>query len=104
MPDFHFQVLGLAAHGDDVFVQWRMTGTHSGTPWQGIAPTGRAVELDGIDHFVVRAGKVTSNFVVFDQMQFARSVGMMPPDGSTADRALKAAFNAKTRITRRTKH
>ena len=48
-------------------------------------------------------GKVTSNFVVFDQMQFARSVGMMPPDGSAADRVMKAAFNAKTRIARRRK-
>lgn len=103
LPDFHLQVVGLAAQDDDVFVQWRLTGTHSGAPWQGIAPTGRPVALDGIDHFVVRDGKVASNFVVFDQMQFARSAGMMPSDGSRADRALKAAFNAKTRITRRTK-
>lgn len=103
LPDFRIQVVGLAAQGDDVFVQWRLTGTHSGALWQGIAPTGRAVELDGMDHFVLRDGKVTSNFLVFDQMQFARSVGMMPSDGTPADRALKATFNAKTRITRRTK-
>ncbi len=92
----------LAAQDEDAFVQWRMTGTHSGTPWQGIVPTGRTVELDGIDHFVLRDGKVISNFVVFDQMQIARSVGMMPSDGSPADRAMKAAFNTKTRVTRRT--
>lgn len=103
LPDFRIEIVGLAAQGDDVFAQWRLTGTHSGAAWQGIAPTGRPVELDGIDHFVMQDGKVTSNFVVFDQMQFARSVGMMPPDGSTADRALKAAFNAKTRVARRRK-
>jgi predicted ester cyclase len=103
LPDFRIQIVGLAAQGDDVFAQWRMTGTHSGAPWQGIAPTGRAVALDGIDHFVVQDGKVTSNFVVFDQMQFARCVGLMPPDGSTVDRAMKAAFNGKTRIARRRK-
>ncbi len=51
-----------------------------------------------MDHFVVRDGTVASNFVVFDQMQFARQIGMLPADGSAADRAMKAAFNAKTRL------
>ncbi|SRR5579884_2887947 len=101
VPDFHIEIVALAEQGDDVFVQWRITGTHSGTPWQGIAPTGKSLELDGIDHFVIRDGKVESNFVVFDQLQFARQIGMMPPDGSSADRAMKAAFNGKTRLLER---
>lgn len=103
MPDFHIEIVGLAEQGDDVFVQWRITGTHSGSAWQGIAPTGNSVELDGIDHFVIRDGKVESNFVVFDQLQFARQIKMMPADGSTADRAMKTAFNAKTRLLERIK-
>ncbi len=103
MPDFHIEIVGLAEQGDDVFVQWRITGTHSGAAWQGIAPTGKSVELDGIDHFVVRDSKIESNFVVFDQLQFARQIGMMPADGSTADRAMKAAFNGKTRLLERIK-
>lgn len=103
LPDFHIEIVGLAEQGDDVFVHWHITGTHSGAPWQGIAPTGKALALDGIDHFVVRDGKVESNFVVFDQLQFARQIGMMPPDGSAADRGMKAAFNAKTRLLQRLK-
>ena len=103
VPDFHIEIIGLAEQGDDVFVQWRITGTHSGAAWQGIAPTGKSIELDGIDHFVVRGGKVESNFVVFDQLQFARQIGMMPADGSTTDMAMKAAFNAKTRLLERIK-
>ena len=78
-------------------------GPTPGLPGQGIAPTGNPVELDGIDHFVIRDGKVESNFVVFDQLQFARQIGMMPADGSTADRAMNAAFNAKTRLRDRIK-
>ncbi len=101
VPDFHIEIVGLAEQGDDVFVQWRITGTHSAAAWQGIAPTGKSIVLDGIDHFVVREGKVKSNFVVFDQLQFARQIGMMPADGSTADRAMKAAFNGKTRLLQR---
>jgi len=103
MPDFHIEIVGLAEQGEDVFVRWRLTGTHSGTSWLGIAPTGKAVELDGIDHFVVRDGSIASNFVVFDQLQFARAIGMLPHDGSAPDRAMKAAFNAKTRLLARTR-
>jgi hypothetical protein len=41
---------------------------------------------------------MASNFVVFDQMEVGRQLGLLPPDGSPPDRALKAAFNAKTKI------
>ncbi len=97
LPDLHIEILALAEQGEDVFVQWKLTGTHRGR-FAGIEPTGCAIALDGIDHFVVRDGKVVSNFVVFDQMEVARALGLLPPDGSQADRALKAAFNAKTKI------
>ena len=88
----------LAADGDAVFVRWHLTGTHTGTAWAGIEPSGTRVELDGIDHFTVRDGTVVSNFVVFDQMDVGRQLGLLPPDGSGPDRALKAAFNAKNRV------
>ena len=102
LPDFHMRVESLVESGDDVFVHWHLTGTHSGAPFSGIASTGRAVAIDGIDHFVLREdGTVVSNFVVFDQMQFARQIGLLPPDGSAADRAMKAAFNGKTELVRR---
>ena len=55
--------------------------------------------IDGIDHFVFGPeGRLLSNFVVVDQLQYARQVGMMPPDGSAADRAFKRAFNLRTRL------
>jgi|GEM_PF-949785 len=98
LPDFHMEVVAIAEAGEDVFVHWHMTGTHTGAPFEGIDATGRAIAIDGIDHFVMRDGTVATNFVVFDQMQFARQIGMLPPDGSRADRATKAAFNARTRL------
>ena len=102
VPDWHIQIVGLAEQRDDVFVQWHMTGTHSG-PLLGIAPTGKSLAIDGIDHFVVRDDKVVSNFVVVDQLQYARQIGMMPADGSAADRAMKGVFNARTKLARRPK-
>lgn len=97
ISDFHMEVLAIAEEGDDIFVRWRLTGVHDG-PIQGIEPTHKPVEIDGMDHFVIRDGDVVSNFVIFDQMQYARQLGLMPADGSAADRALKGVFNARTKL------
>jgi steroid delta-isomerase-like uncharacterized protein len=98
LPDVQLRVVTIAETGEDVFVHWHMTGTHTGAPFEGIDPTGRALAVDGMDHFVIRDGKVVTNFIVFDQMQFARQIGLLPSEDSRADRATKAAFNAKTRL------
>jgi steroid delta-isomerase-like uncharacterized protein len=98
LPDFHLEPVSRAEEGDTVFARWRMTATHTGGQFNGIDPTGKAVTLDGVDQITVRDGKMASNFVVFDQMEVGRQLGLLPPDGSPPDRALKAAFNAKTKI------
>jgi steroid delta-isomerase-like uncharacterized protein len=100
ISDWNMEVVALAEQGDDVFVHWHLTGRHTGT-LLGIAPTGKDLAVDGMDHFVLRDGKVVSNFVVFDRFQYAQQLGMMPPDDSKGDKAVKAAFNAKTRLRER---
>jgi steroid delta-isomerase-like uncharacterized protein len=94
--DFEIEVVNLVEQGEDVYVQWHLTGTHRGT-FAGVEGTGKPLAIDGIDHFVVRDGRVVSNFVVFDQMQYAQQIGMFPTPGTPADRAVKGAFNLRTR-------
>lgn len=103
LPDWHMEVVDLIEDGDHVFVHWQLTATHSGAPVQGLEATGRRIELDGMDHFVMRDGKTVSNFIVFDQLQWARQTGFLPEDGTAGDRVAKAAFNAKGRLQRRLK-
>ena len=98
MPDLRIEIVAMVEERDQVFMRWTMRGHHTGASWGGIAPSGREVVLEGIDHFVVRAGKVVEGFVVFDQVQFGRAVGMMPADGSPGDRAMKAAFAARVKL------
>lgn len=93
---FHLEVLAIAESGDDLLVHWRMTGRHTGT-LLGLSGTGKVITIDGMDHFVLRDGRVLTNTIVFDQMAFARQVGLLPPDRSAVDKALKAAFNVKTK-------
>jgi predicted ester cyclase len=97
IADFHMEVIAVTEQGEQVFVHWHLTGIHRG-PLLSIQATGRKLSIDGMDHFVVRDGVIVSNFVVFDQMQYARQIGMLPADGSPADRSLKVAFNARTKL------
>jgi steroid delta-isomerase-like uncharacterized protein len=99
IPDLRVEMQALAEQGDEVIVRWRLTGTQQGRI-QGIDGTGRAITLDGVDHFTLKDGRIASNFVIYDQMQWARDIGLLPPDGSAADRAVKAAFNGKTKVAR----
>ena len=97
MSDVHMEKVASVEEGETVFVRWVMTGTHDGV-FDGIDPTGKAITLDGLDQITFRDGRMVSNFVVFDQMDVGRQLGLLPPDGSAPDRALKAAFNAKTKV------
>ena len=97
LPDFRMELVSSVEEGETVFARWKLTGTHRGV-FNGIDPTGNAITLDGMDQFTFRDGRMAANFVVFDQMDVGRQLGLLPPDGSPPDRALKAAFNAKTKI------
>jgi steroid delta-isomerase-like uncharacterized protein len=99
IPDLAVEMLALVEQGDEVFVRWRLSGTQQGR-LQGLEGTGRRIALDGIDHFTLRDGKIASNFVIFDQTQWARQIGLVPDDGSAGDRAVKGAFNARIKLAR----
>ena len=43
MPDFALEVLGLVCDDEHAVVQWRATGTFTGTPFQGIHATRRHI-------------------------------------------------------------
>jgi steroid delta-isomerase-like uncharacterized protein len=98
IPDFHIEVRDLAGDGPKVFVRWHMTGTFSGAPWMGIEPNGKRIALDGIDCFTIENGLVTHNYVVYDQVAFARQIGLLPPFQSAMDKVLTGVFNARTRL------
>jgi hypothetical protein len=84
-----------------VFVKWRATGTFTGQPFLGVDPTGKQIEVEGIDCFTVRDGLVQENFAVYDGAGYARQIGMLPAQGSPQDRAMTAAFNGVTRLRKR---
>jgi hydroxyacylglutathione hydrolase len=100
MPDLNMQVVSTTAEGERCGVQWRLTGTFAGPGhFGGVAPTGNPIELEGFDLLTVRDGLIQGNDAFTDSMTFARQIGMMPPQGSSAEQRLTGAFNVKTRLT-----
>jgi glyoxylase-like metal-dependent hydrolase (beta-lactamase superfamily II)/predicted ester cyclase len=100
LPDLRVEIISTTAEGDRCAVQWRFSGTFAGPGFlSGVAPTGHPVALEGLDLLTVRDGMIQSNDAFTDSMTFARQIGMMPPQGSSGERRLTGAFNAKTRLT-----
>jgi steroid delta-isomerase-like uncharacterized protein len=100
LPDWHMEIIALAADGENVFVRWQLTGSHRGE-LLGLAPTGKQINVEGVDHMVIRDGKIVSNTIILDQLEYVRQLGMMPPAGSTLERAMKSAFNVRTALAER---
>jgi len=99
IPDFTLEVDSMVAEGDEVAVRWHAAGTFNGTQkFQGLVPNGRRVELEGLDLLTVSDDKIIANHAYTNGMEFARQVGALPPQDSGPERAMAAAFNAKTAI------
>ena len=98
LPDLEFVTEDVHAVSNEVAVgQWRMSGTFSGGSFQGIEPTGRRLELRGIDVMRFEGQTLRHNDIYYDGLAFARQIGMLPTADSAGDRAMVAAFNAATR-------
>ncbi|MHB1582576.1 MAG: ester cyclase [Acidimicrobiales bacterium] len=103
-PDFAITVDRVVADDAAAVVQWRAGGTFTGAPFQGIEATGRRVEIRGVDVMEIADGRVTHNTIYYDGASFARQVGMLPAQGTTAERAVLSAFNTATRVRSRLRH
>jgi steroid delta-isomerase-like uncharacterized protein len=100
VPDLETTVTRVVAGETQAAVEWRMTGHFTGAPFQGVDPTDRRVDMRGLDLFEVEEGKIKSNTTYYDGMSFARQIGLMPPEDSSAENAMKSAFNAATKVRR----
>ncbi len=91
-PDVHFESTGalyLALEGTGMALPWRLTGTFTGELqfWgkrygpkpPALAPTGRAVDIDGIDLYEFRDGLISRHTLIYDPFDFSQQIGLLPP-------------------------
>ena len=96
-PDYKFEILELCASGKNAACRWRSEGTFLGPGrFQGLAPTGHTVVMEGCDMLRVEDGQIVENNAYTNGVLIAQQLGLMPKQGSAADRAMTNAFNAKT--------
>ena len=98
MPDLETTYEVVAASDNNVVIEWRMRGNFTGAPFQDVDPTGKPLELRGVDLMRIEDDRIVHNTAYYDGMDFARQLGMLPPRDSGAERAMIKAFNASTKL------
>jgi ketosteroid isomerase-like protein len=92
LPDVHIESTGavyLAFEGTGMALPWRLTGTFTGELqfWgkrygskpPALAPTGRAVDINGIDLYEFRDGLISRHTLIYDPVDFSQQIGLLPP-------------------------
>jgi predicted SnoaL-like aldol condensation-catalyzing enzyme len=77
-PDIRVVVHDQFGQGDRVFTYFSWTATHKGN-FNGIAPTGKQVKVEGMDIWREQDGKMRENWVVMDIMGLMIQLGVVPP-------------------------
>ena len=102
MPDLTFEVLEgpyVTLGEPKAAFHWRGTGTFTGPlDPPGFAPTGRRAEFEGVDFHEYRDGKIARLRIDFDMLDVSRQLGLMPPQGSGAERAMARLQRGAMRV------
>jgi steroid delta-isomerase-like uncharacterized protein len=103
-PDLEFEGVGsplVAANEPRAATWWRGWGTNTGPiDPPGIPATGKKIEFEGADFHEYRDGKVARLRIVFDMQDLSRQLGVVPAQGSTAERLMVRAAQLRARLRR----
>ena len=81
LPDAHMAIDHVVDGGDEVFVEGRFVGTHTGdlvSPNGTIPASGNKIELRFADYFKVSGGRVVDHRTYWDQADMAGQLGALP--------------------------
>jgi steroid delta-isomerase-like uncharacterized protein len=79
-PDLRMSVEDQIAEGDKIVNRLIARGTHE-APYMGIPPTGKTVEIGGIDILRVLNGKVVERWGYFDDLALLQQLGVITLPG-----------------------
>lgn len=100
-PDFQREADLVIVGDGQAAVEFRASGTFEGGPFGGYEPTGKGGTLHGSEILTLQDGKLARIRVYYDQMEFAREVGVLPEAGSSGERAMSGMINAVTKVRQR---
>ncbi len=77
-PDLNITIEDMIAEGDKVVGRFAFRGTHRGE-FMGIAPTGKQVNVTGIEINRIVDGKFVEHWENFDELGMMQQLGVVPP-------------------------
>lgn len=81
-PDVSFGFTTLVEQGDTFADEWFFVGTHNGPfvmpDGSELPPTGRRVEMKGMEFVKVRDGKIVIDNLYYDTLAIATQLGLLP--------------------------
>ena len=78
-PDLHTTILEQFSSGDRVATRWRADGTHKGELF-GLAPTGRAMSVEGMVISRVEHGRIVEEWDLLDNLGLLTQLGAIEQD------------------------
>lgn len=66
-PDLRMSVQQMVAEGDKVAVLWTFQGTHTGSGYEGLPPTGTKVEVRGMTIWRIVDGRIVEEWSSFSE-------------------------------------
>lgn len=82
-PDLHIAVNDIFASGDKVVARVTITGTQKGQ-YMDIAPTGKTIDVEGIDIIRFANGKMVEHWGVTDELAIMQQLGAIPVQKKTS--------------------
>ncbi len=97
-PDFAMRIIEITADEERAAVRWRAQATFAGPgSYYGFAPNHAQISLEGCDVVTVRDDRIVHNDAYTDSADVARQLGLLPPNGSSAQQRLAKVSNLRTR-------
>ena len=75
-PDWHSELQQMVAEEDIVVERFTASGTHTGVDIMGVAASGLAVHLPGINIFRIADGRIVERWGRLDDLSLLRQLGL----------------------------
>ena len=75
-PDMKLPLLDFVAEGEKVLVRLKVQATHTG-PFGDMAATGRKIDIDVLDLFQIREGRLVEHWALLDNLGMMKQLGAL---------------------------
>jgi steroid delta-isomerase-like uncharacterized protein len=90
-PDAHLEPVAMVADDDHIAFAYTLTGTHRGD-FQGIAPSGKSIEVRGLQIGRFANGQIVERWGSSDQLGILQQIGAAPGGSPSLVDKVKGAF------------